>query len=517
MAFDRALGDNANFECAFRRLKMKHALIWFVSFVIFIFLPSVVFCAYHHAGEEDSDKFLAAYPDKAGTKLDHCALCHTGGQYEKKPGKWVSLGSCQWCHYKYGYDGSGNIIDTLNEYGKDYLVNGRNQAAITAIDNEDSDEDGYANAVEIDALRFPGNPNDDPTKKTAPYKIYTKAQLEAMTVHTQFLLMNTNRSGDFYAEYTGVVMEDLLEDAGLLDEATGIFVYAPDGFSTYHPIDEDPDPSLYHVKGAYPSADYYYHTEADADLGENGWCDYSAISCIGREHLDTIVNPDGNKLILAYKRENAYMDPGVLDGENRLQGEGPYRVVPPQKVSSPPDQSSTSEIQPTDPPWAYNEDWDHNAGYSSRTATIIKVQPLPPGTTDIDVFEAGWAYVDQEKVVVYGAIDVEPKSPSEATPADGATDVERNVGLTWEGGDPDPRESVTYDVYFGTSETPELVATDQQGTHYRPGLLESGTTFYWKVVARDQGSKETEGEIWQFSTGQAIRMCPTASMLLLGN
>jgi len=62
------------------------------------------FCAYHHEGEHDSTNFTAMYPDKTGTKLDHCVLCHTGGQYEKKPGKWVSLGSCQWCHHTYGYE-----------------------------------------------------------------------------------------------------------------------------------------------------------------------------------------------------------------------------------------------------------------------------------------------------------------------------------------------------------------------------------------------------------------------------
>ena len=52
-------------------------------------------CAYHHGGDTDSDLFAAAYPETAATKLDSCTLCHTGGAYESKPGKWVSLGSCQ--------------------------------------------------------------------------------------------------------------------------------------------------------------------------------------------------------------------------------------------------------------------------------------------------------------------------------------------------------------------------------------------------------------------------------------
>ncbi len=365
-------------------------------FAVLLLCSSVAFTAYHHEGEMDSGNFLEAYPDKTGTKLDHCATCHTGGQYEKYEGKWVSLGSCQWCHYSYGYDGSGNIVDTLNQYGVDYFANGRDADAVIAIEEMDSDGDGFTNIEEIDADRFPGNIDDDPTKVPAPYKVYTKAELEAFAPHTQFLLMNTSRSGDFYAEYTGVPLDDLLADAGILDSATGITVYAPDGWSQYHPLEYDPEPEMYHVYGTYPEATFQYDPEAEE------WCDYSAPSCVGRSHGDPIYVEGGLKPILAYKREGVYLDPGVLTDENKLDGEGPYRVVVPQKEASPPDQSSKSDNQ--DVIWPYTEDWDHNAGACTRSVTIIKVEPLPEGTTDIDVMEAGWDYIDDEKVIVYGAI-----------------------------------------------------------------------------------------------------------------
>ncbi len=380
----------------------KFAAIMGAIFMVMVTV-SVVLSAYHHEGEEDSPNFLAQYPDKAGTKLDHCALCHTGGQYEQKPGKWVSLGSCQWCHYSYGYDGTGNIVDTLNAYGMDYLVNGRNQDAFAAIADIDSDEDGYSNAVEIAAIRYPGNADDDPSKVPAPSKVYTKAQLEAMSQHTQFLLMNTARSGDYYAEYAGVPVEDLLKDAGILGSASGITVFSPDGWSDYHPLEADPDPELYHVNGVYPESVFYYDTEADTAINPaDGWCDYGAPSCSGRSHLDPIVNANGLKMILAFKRDGQDMEPGVLGDDNKLSGEGPFRIVPPQKVLSAPDQSSTSANQ--DVIWPYNEDWDHNAGSSTRTVTIIRVEPLPEGTTDVDLLEAGWKYVDEEKIIIYGSI-----------------------------------------------------------------------------------------------------------------
>ena len=378
--------------------------VFAIALVLIAFTGTAALAAYHHQGESDSDNFTAVYPAKAGTKLDQCALCHCGGEYIKN-GKTVTLGSCQWCHsdYGYGYDGQGNIQDTLNQYGKDYHDNGRNQAAVQAIENTDSDTDGYSNIDEITAVTYPGDANDDPTKVPAAFRVYSLDQIKAMAQHTQFLLMNTNRSGDFYAEYTGVIVENLLEDAGILDTATGITVFAPDGWSNYHPMEPDEQEGHYPVEGEYTQAQYQYDAQADEALNADGWCDYSAPSCKGRAHGDEITVEGGLRMILAYQRDGSYLDTGVLNTDNKLDGSGPFRLVPPQVTPCPPDQSSTSDV--TDVVWPYNDDLDHNAGASSRSATIIRVEPLPDGITDIDILEAGWEYVDQGKIIIYGAID----------------------------------------------------------------------------------------------------------------
>jgi hypothetical protein len=131
---------------------------------------------------------------------------------------------------------------------------------------------------------------------------------------------------------------------------------------------------------------------------------------LGRINGDPIENPDGLKMILAITREGEYLRPGVLNEDNKLDGEGPFRVVPPQKSPGPPDQSSTAENakDPNEWIWPYDEDADHNAGFSSRTVTMIKAEPLPEGTTDIDTLEAGWDFADENKIMVYGAIDPVP-------------------------------------------------------------------------------------------------------------
>ena len=379
--------------------------------IVLLLLGTSAFAAYHHEGERDADKFLDAYPAKAGTKLDNCNLCHSGGSYVNSKGSTVELGSCQWCHQTYGYDGAGDINDTVNTYGTAYKNAGRNAQAVVNIDGLDSDGDGYSNAAEIAANSFPGAADDHPGLTPAPCRVYTRDQLAALGSHTQFLLMNTSRSGDFYAEYTGVPMKTLLDDAGMLGSATGIWVYAPDGWGQNHPLEYRADLDMYHVYGnepgqsyQYPPATYYYNLEADVDQNPDyGWCDYSAPSCTGRSHGDAIPVSGGLKAILAYQREGTYLDTGVLNDENKLDGEGPFRVVVPQKFVGPPDQSSKSDDQEV--LWPYDYDLDHNAGSCSRSATIVKIEPLPEGTTDINILEAGWSYVDQKKIIVYGAID----------------------------------------------------------------------------------------------------------------
>ncbi len=359
-----------------------------------------VFAAYHHQGERDSANFLKVHPAKTGGKLDHCALCHRGGQMEKSGSK-VILGSCQWCHFRYGYDKRGPLAETLNDYGRDYLKHGRDAAAVTAVATLDSDGDGFNNGVEIEANRFPGDVNDDPKKTVAPMRIYSRAQLEAFPQHKEFLLMNASKSGDDYAEFSGVPMEALLRDAGILASATGITVFAPDGWSQYHPLLPLADPAMYPVFGTYPEAQYHFSPKVAS------WCDYSAPSCAGRKPGETIKVPDGLRMLLALKREGKPLPPAVLSKDNKLDGEGPYRVIVPQRVPSPPDQPSKANDQ--DLLWPYKADWDHNAGSSTRAATMIRVEPLPPGTTDIDIAEIGWKYIDEGKIVIYGTI-VSPHS-----------------------------------------------------------------------------------------------------------
>jgi hypothetical protein len=81
--------------------------------------------------------------------------------------------------------------------------------------------------------------------------------------------------------------------------------------------------------------------------------------------------------------------------------------------------------------------------------------------------------------------------------------VSINADLSWSGGHPCPDESVTYDVYFGTSDPPTmLICDDVSSTTCDPGTLTYNTHYYWQVIATDNHGASTTGDIWDFSTAE---------------
>ena len=55
-------------------------------------------------------------------------------------------------------------------------------------------------------------------------------------------------------------------------------------------------------------------------------------------------------------------------------------------------------------------------------------------------------------------------------------------------------------MYFGTASNPPLVKSGLTEAKYDPGELSYGTTYYWKVVVKDNKGGATEGSVWKFTT-----------------
>jgi hypothetical protein len=381
----------------------KVTLLWMMVlwFLVMVTTASPSLAAYSsHQNDGDVNNFLAIYPFAKSTKLDDCSLCHPGGGITTgtPPNtKTTYYGSCDYCHRIYGLQPPHGPVP-LNPYGQAYKDAGRNQDALGIIKNVDSDGDGYPNLAEIQALTFPGNAGDYPGLVAAPAVGLNLERILKLPGHTEFLLLNASNSRDFYARYTGVKMIDLLKYAGLSNKATQITVFSPDGFSQTFPIDA-PDPQTnpskpqYDVMGPYPNGTYY---------GGLDFVDYGIIPS-GIESADPI--PDMLYMLLAYMRDGDPLTPGKTNPTtSSLDGEGPYRLIPPQKIAGSPDRSCKGA--PVGDGWDCDKNnKEHNAGFSARTVTAIRVDPLPAGTTDFNWYEGGWNLVDKAKLVIYGAIN----------------------------------------------------------------------------------------------------------------
>ncbi len=104
--------------------------------------------------------------------------------------------------------------------------------------------------------------------------------------------------------------------------------------------------------------------------------------------------------------------------------------------------------------------------------------------------------LDREPVpyVEYGAFT----RPVLVAPDNGAflTPAGNTVELKWSSSDAegDPEK---WDVYFGPSEDPALVATGVTSQTYTANV-NIGTRYYWKVVGWDAKNIPTRGEVWSF-------------------
>jgi len=112
-------------------------------------------------------------------------------------------------------------------------------------------------------------------------------------------------------------------------------------------------------------------------------------------------------------------------------------------------------------------------------------------TYNLTVSSPVWLFTTRDNSPPYPASDPDPPND--------ATGVPLEITLHWSGGDPDPGDSVTYDVYFGSGNPPPLVSSNQEDTSYTPDPLTYTLKYYWKIVTHDLLGETTEGPLWTFT------------------
>jgi hypothetical protein len=355
-----------------------------------------------HENDRDIQNFIRQYSNAAGTRLDDCQTCHRSGVNGTDTEREFS--PCGYCHllqypnarYKTGVP--EDYEQTLNAYGIAYKQNGRTSEALAAIARLDSDGDGFPNAEEVADLRYPGDAASRPGQSLAPAVTLSSDDIRKLPVHSQFMLMNASRElTDEYATYSGIRVRDLLQAAGVdLTGATGITVFAPDGYSIDYTIEDVTEP--FH-KG------YYYAGPGTIKDKEKFFVHYP--ESIPPGVTDGKEIPATPWLLLAFEREGKPLETSAYEkGTGRLVGEGPYRLVKPQRdpmgdPSKPgrPDRSARATTYGDG--WDYNKAIDHNAGLCVRGATVIRINPMPAGFEEYD-WKNSWSLIRERRIVIYG-------------------------------------------------------------------------------------------------------------------
>ncbi len=109
---------------------------------------------------------------------------------------------------------------------------------------------------------------------------------------------------------------------------------------------------------------------------------------------------------------------------------------------------------------------------------------------------------------VYGGINAchsnsLPNIPVLVSPENGDTNIDLTMTLEWACEDPNLDDTLTYDIYLGTSNPPPFYVSILGDTAFTPDILTSGTRYFWMVTARDNMGEETQGPVWNFRTDVA--------------
>jgi hypothetical protein len=107
-------------------------------------------------------------------------------------------------------------------------------------------------------------------------------------------------------------------------------------------------------------------------------------------------------------------------------------------------------------------------------------------------------YLDRMTTEVW--VNSPPFAPANPAPQNEGTGVEVETELSWSGGDPNLGDTVKYDVYFGETNPPPLVASKQPDTTFDPGVLLYLSTYHWQVIAWDNHDTSMAGPVWSFTT-----------------
>ena len=153
--------------------------------------------------------------------------------------------------------------------------------------------------------------------------------------------------------------------------------------------------------------------------------------------------------------------------------------------------------------------WGCSGASCTRSDTLGAGASYPPITVTVDVAADAPPQLNNQVTVGFGGavtatasdtttILVVPEAPGLTSPANRSTGVVGTPTLVWSAAN----GATSYDVYFGTSPAPPLVA-NTTSLSYAPSALDLGTTYYWQIVTRT-AAETAASAVWSFTTTATV-------------
>lgn len=145
----------------------------------------------------------------------------------------------------------------------------------------------------------------------------------------------------------------------------------------------------------------------------------------------------------------------------------------------------------------------YSVGLAASTTDFISVSPSAATATFSKVTEnnSNTAAITSGLAVTFTPAVLPPACVTSSLPLAGSTGNSTASQLSWTAGGGNP---TSYDVYFGTSSNPPLVASAIAATTFNPGALNLNTTYYYQIVPRNSTGPATGCSVNQFTTSPAI-------------
>ena len=105
--------------------------------------------------------------------------------------------------------------------------------------------------------------------------------------------------------------------------------------------------------------------------------------------------------------------------------------------------------------------------------------------------------------------NISPKTPINIFPADDTTGINIEITFRWQAEDPNTNDNLMFDFYLEAGNPdPSILFGNLTADSLFKNDLKYDTTYYWKIVAKDQSGDSTSSPVWSFRTRHEFNSPP---------